>query len=316
MRLSLPWPDLASFPPYGLVRTRQDFDDILAKHAVQARRAAARGAPTSPARSCDAKGRDRRRHRQAPSTRRAAPPAQSCAIPRRWSSPRDGNSSRLSAGDGPREARGPRRWAWPCAPTTRARATTTTTSSPGSSCGPPTTTARRCCCPATAGSSASATAPPTSASASSTPPAPSARPTTRTSCVAGSRRCPRTGPTPTRRWSARSAAPRCRWASTAQPHYADGLLLVGDAGGMVNPFNGEGIAYAMESARLGAEVDRPGVRTRRPTPQRERVLQSYPKVMKDALGGYYTLGRYFAQADRQPRGHAAGDEVRPARAPR
>jgi geranylgeranyl reductase family protein len=35
MRLSLPWPDLASFPPYGLVRTRQDFDDILARHAVK-----------------------------------------------------------------------------------------------------------------------------------------------------------------------------------------------------------------------------------------------------------------------------------------
>ena len=34
VRLELPWPDLASFPPYGLVRTRKDFDDILAKHAV------------------------------------------------------------------------------------------------------------------------------------------------------------------------------------------------------------------------------------------------------------------------------------------
>src|SRR3954447_10771993 len=32
---SLPWPALASFPPYGLVRTRQDFDDILARHAVK-----------------------------------------------------------------------------------------------------------------------------------------------------------------------------------------------------------------------------------------------------------------------------------------
>ena len=39
-----------------------------------------------------------------------------------------------------------------------------------------------------------------------------------------------------------------------QPHYARGLLLVGDAGGMVNPFNGEGIAYAMESGRLAADV--------------------------------------------------------------
>ena len=35
IRLELPWPDLASFPPYGLVRTRHEFDDILAKHAVK-----------------------------------------------------------------------------------------------------------------------------------------------------------------------------------------------------------------------------------------------------------------------------------------
>src|SRR5450631_4442953 len=35
IRLQLPWPDLASFPPYGLVRTRKDFDEILAKHAVK-----------------------------------------------------------------------------------------------------------------------------------------------------------------------------------------------------------------------------------------------------------------------------------------
>ena len=39
-----------------------------------------------------------------------------------------------------------------------------------------------------------------------------------------------------------------------QPHYTRGLLLVGDSGGMVNPFNGEGIAYAMESGELAAEV--------------------------------------------------------------
>ena len=38
------------------------------------------------------------------------------------------------------------------------------------------------------------------------------------------------------------------------PHYTRGVLLVGDSGGMVNPFNGEGIAYAMESAELAAEI--------------------------------------------------------------
>src|SRR5258708_29854085 len=31
------------------------------------------------------------------------------------------------------------------------------------------------------------------------------------------------------------------------PHYCRGMVLVGDAGGMSNPFSGEGIAYAMGS---------------------------------------------------------------------
>ena len=78
------------------------------------------------------------------------------------------------------------------------------------------------------------------------------------------------------------------------PHYDRGLLLVGDAGGMVNPFNGEGIAYAMESARIAAEIvaaahDRPAGAAR------EQALQAYPRVMKDVLGGYYTLGRIFVK---------------------
>ena len=38
------------------------------------------------------------------------------------------------------------------------------------------------------------------------------------------------------------------------PHYTRGVMLVGDSGGMVNPFNGEGIAYAMESGELAAEI--------------------------------------------------------------
>ncbi|WP_226345693.1 geranylgeranyl reductase family protein [Agilicoccus flavus] len=78
-----------------------------------------------------------------------------------------------------------------------------------------------------------------------------------------------------------------------QPHYDRGLLLVGDAGGMVNPFNGEGIAYAMESARLAAEVTARAF-SRPDAAGRERVLATYPAVMKDALGGYFTLGRHFA----------------------
>ena len=36
MRLEIPWPELASYPAYGLVRTRTDFDDVLARQAVKA----------------------------------------------------------------------------------------------------------------------------------------------------------------------------------------------------------------------------------------------------------------------------------------
>ncbi|HET7476968.1 MAG TPA: geranylgeranyl reductase family protein [Dermatophilaceae bacterium] len=88
-------------------------------------------------------------------------------------------------------------------------------------------------------------------------------------------------------------------AFNRQPHYGDGLLLVGDAGGMVNPFNGEGIAYAMESGRVAADVVAQAF-ARQDDAGRERVLRSYPAVMKDALGGYYTLGRGFAHVIGNP----------------
>ena len=83
------------------------------------------------------------------------------------------------------------------------------------------------------------------------------------------------------------------------PHYTSGMLLVGDAGGMVNPFNGEGIAYAMESGELAARSIVQALA--RPTPAgTERVLHSYPVALKEAYGGYYTLGRTFVKAIGHP----------------
>jgi len=80
-----------------------------------------------------------------------------------------------------------------------------------------------------------------------------------------------------------------------QPHYADGMLLVGDSGGMVNPFNGEGIAYAMESGEIAAQVISQALA--RPTADgRERALQAYPQTLKQTYGGYYTVGRMFVKA--------------------
>ncbi len=83
------------------------------------------------------------------------------------------------------------------------------------------------------------------------------------------------------------------------PHYTRGLLLVGDAGGMVNPFNGEGIGYALESGEIAARVIAQALA--RPTAaSRERVLQTYPRQLKDAYGGYYTLGRVFVELIGKP----------------
>ena len=50
VRLELDWPDLASFPNYGLTRTRLDFDEILADTGGRGRRGAADRHTTSPAR--------------------------------------------------------------------------------------------------------------------------------------------------------------------------------------------------------------------------------------------------------------------------
>ena len=83
------------------------------------------------------------------------------------------------------------------------------------------------------------------------------------------------------------------------PHYTRGLLLVGDAGGMVNPFNGEGIGYALESGEIAARVIAQALA--RPTAaSSERVLQTYPRQLKDAYGGYYTLGRVFVELIGKP----------------
>jgi menaquinone-9 beta-reductase len=74
------------------------------------------------------------------------------------------------------------------------------------------------------------------------------------------------------------------------PQAVPGLLVVGDAAGAVNPFNGEGIAYAMETAKIAAELltealvnDRPGLTMR------------YPQVLRDTYGRYFFIGRQFAK---------------------
>jgi menaquinone-9 beta-reductase len=74
------------------------------------------------------------------------------------------------------------------------------------------------------------------------------------------------------------------------PLHQRGVLLVGDSGGMVNPFNGEGISYAMEAARLAADVIDGAMRTKRTAD-----LDVYDRELRQRWGGYYTLGKVFAE---------------------
>ena len=83
------------------------------------------------------------------------------------------------------------------------------------------------------------------------------------------------------------------------PHYTRGLLLVGDSGGSVNPFNGEGIPYAMESGRFAAEAAIQAL-ARTAGPDRERALQAYPDRMRQEWGAYYRLGGVFVKLIGRP----------------
>jgi menaquinone-9 beta-reductase len=83
------------------------------------------------------------------------------------------------------------------------------------------------------------------------------------------------------------------------PHYTRGVMLVGDSGGMVNPFNGEGIAYAMESGALAAEVAVQAL-AEADGQRRERTLQHYPAELRSRYGGYYRLGGWFVKLIGRP----------------
>ena len=80
------------------------------------------------------------------------------------------------------------------------------------------------------------------------------------------------------------------------PLHHKGMLLVGDSGGFVNPFNGEGISYAMEAGRLAAEVVERAVATRSTA-----ALDDYDRILRqERWGGYYTLGKAFTHVVGSP----------------
>jgi geranylgeranyl reductase family protein len=79
------------------------------------------------------------------------------------------------------------------------------------------------------------------------------------------------------------------------PHAGPNYLVVGDAGGSINPFNGEGIAYAYETGRLAASaVNQALVRGD------GMALASYPAQLEEAYGLYYKVARAFVKIIGRP----------------
>lgn len=73
-------------------------------------------------------------------------------------------------------------------------------------------------------------------------------------------------------------------------------VLVGDAAGSINPFNGEGIAYGYETGRLAAWAVGEALATRDPT-----ALREYPRRLDRLYGTYYRFGRQFVRLIGHPR---------------
>jgi geranylgeranyl reductase family protein len=74
------------------------------------------------------------------------------------------------------------------------------------------------------------------------------------------------------------------------PLCVPGLLVVGDAGGIVNPFNGEGIAYAIETGELAAELIADALARNRPG-----IAHMYPILLRERYGRYFHVGRGFVK---------------------
>jgi geranylgeranyl reductase family protein len=75
-----------------------------------------------------------------------------------------------------------------------------------------------------------------------------------------------------------------------------GVLFVGDAAGLVNPFNGEGIDYALESGELAAQAALATLASG----DRARLL-AYRAALEQRFGSYFAVGRLFVRLIGDPR---------------
>ncbi len=82
---------------------------------------------------------------------------------------------------------------------------------------------------------------------------------------------------------------------SVRPRVGPSHLVVGDAGSSINPFNGEGIAYAYETGRLAASVLAEAMAA-----SDASVLQSYESRLIEEYGLYYKVARAFVRVIGKP----------------
>jgi len=88
---------------------------------------------------------------------------------------------------------------------------------------------------------------------------------------------------------------RLPMAGSVNPKVGPNWLIVGDAAGSINPFNGEGIDYAYETARMAADLIDEAIVSGTGQP-----LQRYTTMLDDEYDLYFKVARAFAKIIGQP----------------
>jgi geranylgeranyl reductase family protein len=88
---------------------------------------------------------------------------------------------------------------------------------------------------------------------------------------------------------------RLPMAGSIDPKVGPNWVVIGDAAGSINPFNGEGIDYAYETARMAT-----GLLDEALTSGDARPLQRYPALLDAEYGLYFKVARNFAKIIGQP----------------
>jgi menaquinone-9 beta-reductase len=88
---------------------------------------------------------------------------------------------------------------------------------------------------------------------------------------------------------------RLPMGGSVHPSAGPTWLVAGDASGAINPFNGEGIAYAYETGRMAADALDGALRS-----GDGLALARYPERLEEIYGLYFRVARLFVQAIGNP----------------